>query len=120
MCPGGTGVLADVNKCGNPASYCPSGSASVSPTPQGFFAIETTAGSGLYYNVSRCEPGYYCVDGVSAACQPGRFGDTWGLFTDDCTGLCTAGYFCDAASIVTNASACSRDASHFCAEVRRS
>ena len=42
----------------------------------------------------QCDKGYYAVDGVRAACPAGRYGDTVGLSSADCSGECSTGYFC--------------------------
>ncbi|DAZ95639.1 TPA: hypothetical protein N0F65_002268 [Lagenidium giganteum] len=43
---------------------------------------------------TKCEPGFYCVQGVRTACPAGSFGNTSGLSTSSCSGLCPLGYYC--------------------------
>ena len=117
VCPNGTGALSDANLCNRPTGYCPLGSAVIDPTPVGYYAIETAVGSGLYYNVSLCEPGHVCVAGGRSACPSGRFGGGWGNINGSCDGPCAAGYYCSAGSLVATAAPCSRDANLYCPQV---
>jgi hypothetical protein len=115
-CANGTGVLsAAAHGCGVPTHYCPAGSTLPSPTPDGFFAIPTA--SGLFFNASRCQPGQFCAGGVASACPPGRFGDGPGLTSADCSGTCSAGYFCPAGSVSHRQLNCSSGPAYYCGEV---
>jgi hypothetical protein len=115
-CPNGTGVLfADVHGCGAATHYCPAGSVTPRPTPSGFYAMPTP--SGLFFNVSRCEPGRYCFGGVASDCPSGRFGNESGLTFSGCSGHCSAGYFCPASSVSRTQLNCSNGPAYYCAEV---
>ncbi|CAM9427963.1 unnamed protein product, partial [Laminaria digitata] len=43
---------------------------------------------------TRCPIGKYCVEGVSFACPPGRFGASQLSTNSSCTGPCRQGHFC--------------------------
>ena len=45
-----------------------------------------------------CPLGHYCQYGIRKECEPGSYGGTTGLAVSTCSGLCTAGYYCHAAS----------------------
>ena len=58
--------------CGSPSHYCPEGVRLPLPTiPDGFAG--TGADPAHWTNYSRCEPGSFCVGGLSTHCTPGRF-----------------------------------------------
>lgn len=83
--------------CGENARYCPQGSAFPLEVSFGYYSIGglNTTRSGQKI----CEKGYYCNHAVKIACEAGTYGDSEGLFTDDCSGLCKSGYYCPSASI---------------------
>ncbi|KAE9043578.1 hypothetical protein PR001_g5732 [Phytophthora rubi] len=129
LCPGGTfgnatGLASAA--CSGPCSagfYCPRGSTSATQLPCGSVDVFCPLGSALptpvspgYYTVGglrRCEPGHYCVDGERYECPAGTFGDRAGLTTSECSGPCSAGYYCLEGSIVGQAVACATSAA-FC------
>jgi hypothetical protein len=41
-----------------------------------------------------CEPGYNCQNGVRRPCRAGTYGETRGLVSEDCSGLCPRAHFC--------------------------
>ena len=41
-----------------------------------------------------CEPGHYCMDGIKYKCPSGTYGETYGLNTSGCSGVCPAGFYC--------------------------
>jgi hypothetical protein len=43
---------------------------------------------------SVCDEGYFCVRGKRYACAPGRYGAARGVYSPDCSGPCSAGYYC--------------------------
>mgnify|MGYP003387336271 CR=1 FL=1 len=45
-----------------------------------------------------CDVGHYCVGGVRHSCPAGVYGDTEGLTTAECSGVCPSGYFCPEAT----------------------
>ncbi|KAF0698605.1 Aste57867_10762 [Aphanomyces stellatus] len=60
-----------------------------------------------------CEAGFYCQSGVRYPCPPGTFGSATQLTTAQCSGPCTAGYYCPPASITGTTAACG-DVSLYC------
>jgi hypothetical protein len=46
-----------------------------------------------------CSPGTYCTSGVQQLCAEGRYGETWGLKTADCTGECHSSTYCPQGSV---------------------
>ncbi|GBG23803.1 Hypothetical Protein FCC1311_000232 [Hondaea fermentalgiana] len=67
----------------------------------------TIVGDLLYRSVAKvCERGHYCIEGARFECAPGRYGASEGLTTQGCSGLCSAGYYCPAASIVSTQIEC--------------
>ena len=53
-----------------------------------------------------CPIGAYCVDGVLYACPAGTFGNTTGLATSTCSGVCRAGYYCGSNSTSPTVAMC--------------
>lgn len=47
-----------------------------------------------------CPPGFFCPgDGISHDCPAGRYGSDSGLSDSDCSGPCTAAFYCPLASV---------------------
>ncbi|CAK4930274.1 unnamed protein product [Aphanomyces euteiches] len=101
LCPGSTSSTPQ--ECGPPTYFCPSGAPVRQVVAPGYY---TTASSlarlGLddsldlsAYQAAAaqlpCDRGYYCLRGIRYACPPGTFGQTVGLQTSDCSGLCPPG-----------------------------
>ena len=59
-----------------------------------------------YGGIALCGPGYWCAEGVRDTCPAGQYGGTNGLQTAACSGLCTAGFYCPAASSKATAKEC--------------
>ena len=59
-----------------------------------------------YGGIALCGPGYWCAEGVRSTCPAGQYGGTNGLQTAACSGLCTAGFYCPAASSKATAKEC--------------
>jgi hypothetical protein len=78
--------------CGNDASvYCPEGSYENITVPAGYYSVGhdiTTRQS-----IQDCEPGYWCSGGVQRICAAGRYSEH-GSSTEECDGLCLAGWYC--------------------------
>jgi hypothetical protein len=115
-CPAGTGELTDATKCSSPTGFCPQGSSAINATSAGFYALATL--SGLFFNQSVCEAGRFCLGGVAYSCPLGRFGAVPALVSDNCTGVCDAGYYCGPASVSARQEPCG-GAGVFCPQVRR-
>ena len=118
LCPTGSS-RATQEVCGNTSVYCPVGSYVPTPVSVGYYTIGEcefmqqavcVCGSGRFlrcaggtnestrYDQVICPPGHYCDFGVMIDCPPGRYGATSGLSSPDCTGPCSAGYYCPTAS----------------------
>jgi len=101
FCPEGS-VVATQRECGGSGLYCPAGSSMPSAAWPGFYTVGAQLGLNKFEMgnaLSRitqiiCEIGNYCVDGVMRQCPPGTFGNTQGLTTAMCSGLCSPGFFC--------------------------
>ena len=113
-CPNGTGALTASNSCNTPTRFCVSGSANFSLTQAGYFAVAGV--SGLYVGESKCEAGWYCVDGVAFACPAGRFGAVEGSVNASCDGSCVSGYYCPGGSVSSQQEECG-SAGQYCPEV---
>ena len=116
FCPPGTGVLGPINFCASPTAYCPLGSAIPTPTDVGYYTVPTTPTSGLYYNETLCELGWYCIAGVRQQCAAGRYGASTAMTTADCTGVCEAGYYCPSGSTSPEQGPCGSPAA-YCPQV---
>lgn len=89
-----------------PASvYCPYGSAAPVSVGVGNF----TSGSPLESTRSLeevCAVGSYCEAGKSSRCPEGRFGNSTGLWSSVCSGVCDDGCYCEEGSEMACASPC--------------
>lgn len=52
--------------------------------------------------IKECNPGTYCLNGIVYDCPAGTYGDSYGLYSSKCSGLCRRGYYCPSGSIKTN------------------
>ena len=116
-CRVGTGLLAKSHECDLPSSYCPAGSSSPTPVPDGWYSVPTS--TQLFFNISGCPVAEYCTGGVRQLCPPGRFGNATHLSAFNCSGPCTAGYYCDAGSANSTAAPCFHGPLRDCPEVRQ-
>ncbi|ETV76523.1 hypothetical protein, variant 1 [Aphanomyces astaci] len=95
-------------QCGSPNYYCPPGTPLRRTVATGYFTVKSTDGNGLDdflmsepYTSSaqvQCEVGHYCISGIQYQCPPGTFGQTRGLISKQCSGLCPPGTYCPLAS----------------------
>ena len=46
-----------------------------------------------------CQPGYWCSGGLRHPCEPGSFGDAYGMTGSSCSGACSPGYICGSGSL---------------------
>lgn len=101
----GLGLVRHTQAIVEPNSvFCPEGSGVPIQVFPGFYTVgfnSTTRSS-----QSPCPIGNYCVDGVLNACPAGRYGRAERLDNSSCTGLCSRGYYCPAASTTRNAFPC--------------
>lgn len=61
----------------------------------------------------KCEKGFYCHNGIKYPCRSGYFGDIIGLNTPNCTGICSAGFYCLEGSISATSKFCG-DPNKYC------
>jgi hypothetical protein len=88
-CPQGTST--PTLRCGNATVYCPTGS--VSPLYVGSGSYSTGGVDATVQTQQNvCELGWFCDAGTRLQCSAGRYGNTTGLTTTNCSGLCPAGY----------------------------
>jgi hypothetical protein len=66
------------------------------------------------YDILICPKGYYCVNGIKEACPGGTYGDSEGLSTENCTGLCDSAYYCGLASITPKQNICGTNPNFYC------
>ena len=74
--------------------YCPAGSSDPIPVPFGYFTLPNDVPLFLRFAISICPLGSYCLSGVRSLCPAGFFGDSYGLSSMNCSGLCLHGYLC--------------------------
>lgn len=92
--------------------YCPLGSSEPVSVPLGYYSvgnyIETR------YDILVCPKGYYCVNGLKQVCPGGTYGDSEGLTSENCTGLCDGAYFCGSASTSPTQIFCGNNPNFYC------
>ena len=66
--------------------------------PEGSYSGPEADNETLRYQQIVCPLGYYCSSGVRQPCSAGSYGGSLGLSARACSGLCTPGYYCTAAS----------------------
>jgi hypothetical protein len=98
-CPEGSTNPTVVN-CGRVDLFCLSGAPSPALVATGFFTIPEGASSANRQGQTVCPPGSFCVSGVKYPCPAGRFRSTPGAAAGECSGVCTAGYYCPGGSTV--------------------
>ena len=93
-CPAGTSTVgvAPSAPCTDAGSYCPKKSAQALSVPAGYRGVQDTNGNNV--DVTPCGVGTWCVNGVVNKCPAGSFGASSGLQTNECSGKCSAGYYC--------------------------
>lgn len=92
--------------CGNVNVYCPGGSPVPLRVDLGHYSIDESddVKEGMDTRHTRtaqveCEPGYHCQNGVRRPCRAGTYGETQGLVSEDCSGLCPRAHFCPEKSV---------------------
>jgi hypothetical protein len=90
-CPAGS-ISATAFACGNNTVYCPAGAAAPLNVGVGNYSVGVSASTRDSQSV--CAAGSYCSGGVSTSCPSGVYGNTSGLSSAACSGLCLAGYYC--------------------------
>lgn len=112
-CPAGSSSKNE-HACGGPDVYCPIGSGEPVNVGAGNYSsvaidayehedgtlitastnVASTVAADARASQRRCEPGYYCEDGVRRPCPAGRYGAEPGLQTRECNGRCPPGMWC--------------------------
>ncbi|KAL7533460.1 hypothetical protein ACHAXR_010386 [Thalassiosira sp. AJA248-18] len=99
--PGPPTTVETLVPCGDAYVYCPPGSSEPLNVDLGYYSITESekATSGRATAQAICEPGFKCQNGLKMPCEAGTYGETSGLATDDCTGLCPRSFFCPRNSV---------------------
>eukprot|EP01038_Epipyxis_sp_PR26KG_P010959 gene10959-14719_t len=99
--------------CGGSNKFCPEGSATPQTVHVGYYSVlgedDNTRGA-----ERRCEPGFYCRNGIKRVCDAGFWGGEFGQIQSNCSGLCSPGYYCPLGSISSREVMCG-DPNRFCA-----
>jgi hypothetical protein len=95
-CPPGS-VSATAFQCGNASVVCPAGSSLPVAVLVGYYSV---GGASSAVNTAQlpCDPGTYCVGGVSFDCPAGRWGNNATGASSICPNVCGDGYNCPARS----------------------
>jgi len=72
--------------------YCPLGSFSPIKVPVGYYSISGTITTRA--SILKCEPGFFCVNGIKRSCPAGRYAAVSGSSSESCQGICKAGFYC--------------------------
>lgn len=91
-CSGSGNTRGDPEECGT-GNFCPAGSKAPKQIRLGYVG-EFVSDRALSSNEVPCPIGYYCRDGLSRPCPPGRFGDARAISEPQCSGPCAAGRYC--------------------------
>ena len=105
LCPRGT-VSPRSHDCGNSSVYCPTGSYVPTPVSSGYYSGPIYLNPKNRFQQWICPVGHYCIDGESRLCDGGHFGNSTGLSSSSCSGLCRSGYFCPPGSVSDTEHAC--------------
>ena len=98
ICPSGT-VSPLSHDCGNSSVYCPTGSYQPTPVSPGYFSGPVYVNPKNRFQQWICPLGHFCEGGESIDCPAGSFGNSTGLSSSSCSGLCSPGYFCPPGSV---------------------
>ena len=109
--------------CGKVNSYCPEASVAPIPVPVGYYSKSSDGtvnvddmSSLLRSDISICEEGFYCVDGIRYMCKSGVYGNEKGLSSLSCSGPCPKGFFCEAGTVDPYSRPCGPKPSSYCPE----
>ncbi len=84
-------------KCGHSGVFCAEGSVEPQSVSKGYYTVGGTPDEREEQAIA--PKGYYAEEGILVECPAGHFGNTTGLFHDNCSGSCHQGWFCPPASI---------------------
>ena len=119
-CPEGA-ISETENPCGSIDVFCPPGAFAPHPVQRGYYTVPAAnlpydaIGDVYQAKERKCEPGYYCKEGVKRLCQKGYWGSEYGLYDPQCSGKCSEGYYCPEGSSSPTEVMCG-DASVYCTE----
>ena len=82
-----------LKECGDRAVYCPEGSSSTAPVPDGYYSTGSLDGF-TQSGIVQCPEGFYCYNGGAFKCPVTRYGSRKGESKATCTGRCSTGCFC--------------------------
>jgi len=85
-------------ECGAANKYCPAPAGAPTPVSRGYYTVTDTLPA-VRWRQTICEKGWFCREGERFPCPPGRYGDTQGLYSEQCSGLCAPGYYCPVHSV---------------------
>ena len=68
--------------CSEDGTYCPEGSSNPLIAKAGNYTNSDRSGTTI------CEPGFYCVNGKKTPCPANTFGNSYGLTSEKCDGIC--------------------------------
>lgn len=98
-------ISAQEHRCGNETVYCPTGSSAPVVVDVGYFSNEDGPAD-RRSSQEICPRGSWCFDGTRTLCSAGRYGDSEGLSTADCSGQCRDGIICDAGTTTADGVVC--------------
>lgn len=76
--------------------------------PIGYYYDDSTA------SIEVCPKGHYCVNAIKHSCRGGYYGSTTGLSNENCSGLCSPGWYCRAMATSSKQYACGSDPRFYC------
>ncbi len=101
---GAGAIVPNETACGSPEVYCPEGSASPQHVPAGEYSVGLSPETGN--DTEPCPAGSFCEGGVQQLCRPGTFGCSIRLQRPQCSGNCSAGYYCRVGAVSNVEHAC--------------
>ena len=84
-------IIVNHTACGT-YRYCPEGSEKKLFVMPGYYG-KGSIDDNHYSEQIICEPGHYCDRAKKQICPAGTYGNTSGLLTRHCSGLCPAGNY---------------------------
>jgi len=111
ICPRGyycpiTGLSSPI-ECGASNLYCLEGATKPTQVSTGYYSVGGTNTTRHRHEIA--PKGYYASDGVVLPCHSGHYGDSEGLSTDECSGVCESGWYCPTASTSPRQVACGQE-----------
>jgi hypothetical protein len=99
--------------------YCPIGSKQPIIAPDGYYTVDTENSDyelSITYrsNIIICPFGHYCINGIKYQCKDGYYGNEEGLKSENCSGICSEGWYCPVGSTLPFQNPCPKNASFYC------